>query len=116
MGYIAYTPMTKKERLKLYGEYIELHKRCIKSYLISKNLKYSSRQKFFYIYDHFINEENIMKYFYLPVKYFVYSLIKFQLSNIKFFSDEIKQHRKERELRRKERQKRRKSKTINLIN
>lgn len=82
MGYVAYQVFSRKEMLKMYKELVDLHKRCIKSYLVSKSLKYSARQKFFHIYDHFIDENNIIRYFHLPVKYFVYSIIKYELKNL----------------------------------
>ena len=82
MGYVTYRVFSRKEMLRVYKELIDLHKRCIKSYLVSKSLKYSTRQKFFCLYDHFIDEDNIKKYFHLPVKYFVYSIVVHNLKNL----------------------------------
>ena len=81
----TYKVFTHKELLKHYKEYLELHKRCVKTYLVGKSLEYSSIKKFFVIYDRFIDEENILPYFFLPINYFVNSLILYKLHNIKFY-------------------------------
>ena len=60
----TYKVFTHKELLKDYKEYLELHKRCVKTYLVGKSLEYSSIKKFFVIYDKFIDEENILPYFF----------------------------------------------------
>ena len=83
--YLNYKVFTHKELLKDYKELLELHTRCIKTYLVSKSLEYSTIRKFFIIYDTYIDEENILKYFFLPTKYFVNSLILYKLKNIKFY-------------------------------
>ena len=83
--YLNYKVFTHKELLKDYKELLELHKRCIKTYLVSKSLEYPTIRKFFVIYDTYIDEENILKYFFLPIKYFVYSLILYKLQNIQFY-------------------------------
>ena len=79
---ITYHKFTKKEMQKDYKALILLHKRCIKTYLIGKGLKFRSRHSFFIIYDYYIDTDNISRYFNLPVKYFVYSLIKYKLKNL----------------------------------
>ena len=83
--YLNYKVFTHKELLKDYKELLELHKRCIKTYLVSRSLEYPTIRKFFVIYDTYIDEENILKYFFLPIKYFVNSLILYKLQNIKFY-------------------------------
>ena len=107
MSYVAYRALTRKEILKMHKELIDLHKRCIKSYLVSISLKYSSRQKFFHLYDHFIDENNIIRYFHLPVKYLVYSIIKYELKNLDNAPDRKSlrkyQRRKSRQIKNKDR-------------
>lgn len=83
----TYKVFTLKELLKDYKEYLELHKRCVKTYLVGKSLEYLSIKKFFVIYDKFIDEENILLYFFLPIDYFVNSLILYELHNIKFYGE-----------------------------
>ena len=38
-------------------------------------------------FDKFIDEENILLYFFLPINYFVNSLILYKLHNIKFYGE-----------------------------
>lgn len=83
--WLSYTPLSKKDLHKQNLELIELHKRCIKTYLVSKSLDYPTRKKFFAIYDYYITEDNIIHYFFLPIKYFVISIILHKLRNIKFY-------------------------------
>lgn len=82
--YLSYKVFTKKELLKDKKELLELHERCIKTYLVSKSLEYSTIKKFFIVYHKYLDENNIQKYFFLPIKYFVNSLLLYKLRNIKF--------------------------------
>lgn len=91
-----YKVFTHKELLKDYREYLELHKRCVKTYLVSKSLDYPTVRKFFVIYDKYIDEENILLYFFLPIHYLVNSLILYKLHNIKFYGKRSKPKRKHR--------------------
>ena len=54
-----YHIFTEKELKKDLKELIELHKRCIKSYLVSKDVRYKTRKKFERLYDYYINNSNI---------------------------------------------------------
>lgn len=74
--------LPKKELLKTNKELLELHKRVITNYLIQKSLKIKKRKKFFIIYDSYISEINIRRYFYRPIKLFVYAMITDKLKYI----------------------------------
>ena len=91
-----YKVFTNKELLKNYKEYLELHKRCVKTYLVSKSLDYQTIRKFFIIYDKYIDEMNILLYFFLPINYFVNSLIIYKLYSIQFYGKRSKLKRKHR--------------------
>lgn len=58
---------------------VELHKRVIKTYLASRGATYSTRYKFFKLYDHFIDEHNIKCYFFTPTPILVQGLVKGEL-------------------------------------
>lgn len=75
--------LLEKTILKANRELLELHKRCIVTYLTQKAVKHSKQKKFFIIYDHYINEKNIRMYFHRPIKMFVYALITDRLDQIK---------------------------------
>lgn len=75
--------LSEKTILKANRELLELHKRCIVTYLTQKAVKHSKQKKFFIIYDHYINEKNIRMYFHRPIKMFVYALITDRLDQIK---------------------------------
>ena len=74
--------LPEKELLKINKELLELHKRVITNYLIQKSLKIKKRKKFFIIYDSYISEINIRRYFYRPIKLFVYAMITDKLKYI----------------------------------
>lgn len=93
-----YKVFTHKELLKDYKEYLELHKRCVKTYLVSKSLDYPTIRKFFVIYDKYIDEENILLYFFLPIHYLVNSLILYKLYNIKLYGKRSKLKSKNRKV------------------
>lgn len=93
-----YKVFTHKELLRDYKEYLELHKRCVKTYLVSKSLDYPTIRKFFVIYDKYIDEENILLYFFLPIHYLVNSLILYKLYNIKLYGKRSKLKSKNRKV------------------
>lgn len=78
-----YHIFTEKELKKELQELIELHKRCIKSYLVSKDIKFKTRKKFDKLYDYYIDRTNILDFFFLPVAIFVQAAVKNQLENIR---------------------------------
>lgn len=59
---------------KANKELIDLHKRCITTYLTQRSVKHRIQKKFFILYDKYINEDNIRSYFHRPIKLFVYAL------------------------------------------
>ena len=71
-----YTIFPEKTILKWNKELVELHKRVIKTYLASRGATYSTRYKFFKLYDHFIDEYNIKCYFFTPTPILVQGLVK----------------------------------------
>lgn len=75
--------LSERTILKANRELLELHKRCIVTYLTQKAIKYNKQKKFFIIYDHYINEKNIRMFFHRPIKMFVYALITDRLDQIK---------------------------------
>jgi hypothetical protein len=78
-----YHIFTEKELKKDLQELIELHKRCIKSYLVSKSIKFKTRKKFDRLYDFYINRSNIRDFFFLPIAIFVQAAVKDQLENVR---------------------------------
>lgn len=93
-----YHIFTEKELKKELQELIELHKRCIKSYLVSKDIKFKTRKKFDKLYDYYIDRTNILDFFFLPVAIFVQAAVKNQLEDIRPYV-----HRQDKTKRRKSR-------------
>lgn len=83
-----YRIFSEKEMLKQEKEMVELHKRCIKNYLIQRSLKHSKIKKFFIIYDYYVGPSNIRNHFFRPVGLFVRFLILGKLNEIE---DYVKQ-------------------------
>ena len=67
---------------KANKELIDLHKRCITTYLTQRSVKYRIQKKFFILYDKYINDDNIRSYFHRPIKLFVYALTIDRLEQI----------------------------------
>lgn len=86
--------LPKKVILKANKELVELHKRCITTYLIQRSLKHKKQKQFFKIYDAYIDENNIRNYFFKPIRVFVYALITDKLSKIKDYYTVPKSKRK----------------------
>ena len=80
-----YHIFTEKELKKDLQELIELHKRCIKSYLVSKDIKFRTRKKFDKLYDYYIDRTNILDFFFLPVAIFVQAAVKNQLDQVRTY-------------------------------
>ena len=78
-----YHIFTEKELKKELQELVELHKRCIKSYLVSKDIKFKVRKKFDRLYDYYIDRTNILDFFFLPIAIFVQAAVKDQLEQIR---------------------------------
>lgn len=77
-----YTIFSAKEMLKQDKELVELHKRCVKTYLVQRSLKHGKIKKFFIVYDWYINTSNIRNFFFRPVPIFVQALLLGQLDEI----------------------------------
>lgn len=77
-----YTIFSDKEMLKQDKELVELHKRCVKTYLVQRSLKHSKIKKFFIVYDWYINPRNVRNFFFRPVHLFVQALLLGQLEQI----------------------------------
>lgn len=71
-----YQPLPKRALQKHREELLELHKRCIKTYLVQKDLKYKYRLKFFKLYDYYVSEKNILMYWNIPINLFVQAMVK----------------------------------------
>lgn len=67
--------LPEKEILKTQKELIDLHKRVLENYLRQLSAKLTTRKNFFKVYDHYISENNIQRYFFLPSEFFVRILI-----------------------------------------
>lgn len=78
-------PVSEKTFLKWNQELVELHKRVIKTYLASRGVRYSTQNKFFKLYDHFINERNIRCYFYTPTPILVQGLVKGEVDRVSIY-------------------------------
>lgn len=67
--------LDKKELAKSRKELIKLHKRVIETHLRVRQVHIRTRKKFFELYDLSIDEDNINKVFFKPIRVFVYALI-----------------------------------------
>jgi hypothetical protein len=77
--------LPKSVIIKTKKELLELHKRCIVSYLTSRDLKHSKQKQFFKVYDVYVSYKNIDNYFHRPIKLFVYALITDRLKEITYY-------------------------------
>lgn len=93
--------LPEKEISKKLRELLELHKKVLTNYLRQRDIKLKIRNKFFGLYDHYIDEENIEEYFFAPVKLFVLMLVRNELSKIRNFKSAEINSRKTRKLQRK---------------
>ena len=97
-----YTIFSAKEMLKQDKELVELHKRCVKTYLVQRSLKHRKIKKFFIVYDWYINTSNIRNFFFRPVPIFVQALLLGQLDEISDYVNKVnkdgygKKHKKRR--------------------
>lgn len=90
--------LPKKDLERVNKDLLELHKRVVLNYLLSRSMKLRSRKKFFIIYDYYIDYRNIHEYFFTPIKLFVTFLLRDELFRIrKYHSDNNnKKHRKKK--------------------
>ena len=74
--------LPERELEKTKQDLVDLHKRVLTDYLTREGLSYKGRKKFFKIYDHYIDRDNIHEYFFAPCKIFVKAIVKDKLSLI----------------------------------
>jgi hypothetical protein len=74
--------LPEKVYLKHLLELKQLHERCIKSYLVSRGVKYSTRIKFFKLYSLSVSEKNINHYWNIPIWLFVQKLVTDDLKSL----------------------------------
>lgn len=95
---VYYHVFTEKELLKQNKELVELHKRVLKTYLVSNSCRSKVRVKFFKLYDMYINEKNITSYFYTPIPLLIKALVLDNLDSVSIyiFKNNGKKRRKRR--------------------
>lgn len=71
----------EKHRIDL----LELYKRCIKTYLTQRGMKFSGINKFFKLMDLYIRQQNIEDWFNIPVWFTVQSIVRRRRGNSKTF-------------------------------
>lgn len=87
--------MEKQEK-----DMVELHKRCVKNYLVQRSPKHGKIKKlikkFFIVYDYYLGTENIRNYFFRPIDMFVRFLLLGKLEEIEDYvkADSRKKKRK----------------------
>lgn len=92
---MIYQGLPKRVLEKHRIELVELHKRCIKSYLVQKDLSYKNRLKFFKLYEMYIDEKNIEQYFNIPINLFVQALVKDTLHTFfRYIKPDVRKDRK----------------------
>ena len=74
--------LPKKALIKANRELVDLHKRCIITYLTQRSIKHKTQKKFLALYDMYISENNIRNFFHRPIKLFVYALVTNRLKEI----------------------------------
>lgn len=67
---------------KVDKELLKLHQEVLRSYLTQIGLRHKYQKKFFSLYDRYISESNIRRFFFRPSKLFVYALVTNRLSEI----------------------------------
>lgn len=82
---MARIPIPDKTLEKWAKEDLELHKRVIIAYLHQEGIKLRTRNKFFVLYDMYIDESNIYDFFFLPVHIFVTALVLNQLDQVRSY-------------------------------
>lgn len=75
--------LDQKDIARKDKDLIDLHKRCLTDYLVKRSVKLRKRNKFFILYDMFIDHNNIPEYFFTPIKLFIYALVTDRLDDIR---------------------------------
>lgn len=90
-----YQGLPKRVLEKHRIELIELHKRCIKSYLVQIDLSYKNRLKFFKLYGMYLDDKNIEEYFNIPINLFTQALVKDTLHTFfRYHTPDVRKDRK----------------------
>lgn len=79
---------------KYKKELLDLYKRCIKTYLVSKGLKIGKRRKFDKLFNHYISYRNIEIYFNLPVNLLIQAMVKDTLKELVKGKEHVHRHSK----------------------
>lgn len=74
--------LPEKAIQKVNKELLELHKEVLRSYLTQRGLRHKYQKKFFSLYDMYIHEGNIRRFFFRHSKVLVYALVTNRLSEI----------------------------------
>lgn len=90
--------LPKKALIKANQELLELHQRCITTYLIQyHNFRPRKIKMFNRLYEHYITHKNIRYYFHRPIPLFVKALVLDKLEDIKdYYPAEPKRKTKKR--------------------
>lgn len=91
---VAYHVFTEKELKKHNKELVELHKRVLKTFLVSKSYRNRIRKKFFKLYDLYIDERNIICYFYTPVPLLIRALVLDNLDSVSTYLIKTKKRKR----------------------
>lgn len=89
-------PLSPKVLDKYRTELIELHKRVLVNYLMSKDVDFSTRKKFFILYDYYIDTHNIESYFFVPCKILVRAIVLDKIELVQYISGIIENPPKRR--------------------
>lgn len=85
--------LDQKDIIRKDKDLVDLHKRCLTDYLVKRSIKLKKRNKFFIIYDHYINHSNISEYFFSPIKLFIYALVTDRLEEIRNYYPSNPKHK-----------------------
>lgn len=77
----------EKLLLRWNKELIEIHKKCITTQLSLLGIPWTTRKKFFILYDNKVSTKNIRKYYNLKVPIFIKALIRDELDNTSYYTD-----------------------------
>ena len=86
--------LDEKELIRTNKELVELHKRCITSYLVQQSVKLKTRRKLFRLYDVYINHKNVRNYFFRDLDIFINALVTDRLDNISDYITKTKTKKK----------------------
>lgn len=88
--------LSKKALIKANKELIDLHKRCIITYLTQRSVRHRTQKKFLVLYDMYIDENNIRNFFHRPIRMFVYALVTNKLEKIENYISTVNKKKRKR--------------------